>query len=153
MIYRLAWQQPRVPWSILRSRSPAFCRPRCRICGTCCAIMPMLKHGLGPTVALRPSPRSWYVNGKRKSFARMSYSRKHSAHDIDSIGTKKRKALPCGHTQHELDAQPIEQSLKIVNCVQPGSINCQIGAMRYVSFGNLGFVDQLEALDDEKHIM
>ena len=37
--------------------------------------------------------------------------------------------------------------------LQPNQINCQVGALRFVIIGHSGFVDQLDALDDERLIM
>ena len=37
--------------------------------------------------------------------------------------------------------------------VQPGSMEGQLGALRRVCFGELGFVEQLDALDDEKKLL
>ena len=36
---------------------------------------------------------------------------------------------------------------------QPGSMEGQLGALRRVCFGELGFVEQLDALDDEKKLL
>ena len=40
-----------------------------------------------------------------------------------------------------------------LNIVQPGSIEGQLGALRHVRLGRLGFVEQLEALDDDRLTM
>ena len=37
--------------------------------------------------------------------------------------------------------------------MQPGSMEGQLGALRRVCFGELGFVEQLDALDDEKKLL
>ena len=37
--------------------------------------------------------------------------------------------------------------------VQPGSMEGQLGALRRVCFGELGFVEQLDALDDDKKLL
>ena len=37
--------------------------------------------------------------------------------------------------------------------LQPGSMEGQLGALRRVCFGELGFVEQLDALDDEKRLL
>ena len=37
--------------------------------------------------------------------------------------------------------------------VQPGSIEGQLGALRHVRLGSLGFVEQLEALDNDRSTM
>lgn len=45
------------------------------------------------------------------------------------------------------------RGVKTFTSLLPGQINCQIGAMRFVIIGHSGFVDQLDALDDERYIM
>ena len=42
---------------------------------------------------------------------------------------------------------------KMHGLVQPGSMEGQLGALRRVCFGELGFVEQLDALDDEKKLL
>ena len=37
--------------------------------------------------------------------------------------------------------------------VQPGSIEGQLGALRHIRLGSLGFVEQLEAMDDDRLTM
>ncbi len=37
--------------------------------------------------------------------------------------------------------------------VQPGSIEGQLGALRRVCFGEMGFVEQLDGLDDDHRTM
>lgn len=38
-------------------------------------------------------------------------------------------------------------------CLQAGSVEGQLGALRHVRLGHLGFVEQLEALDDDRKLM
>lgn len=37
--------------------------------------------------------------------------------------------------------------------LQPGCIEGQVGALRRMCFGDLGFVEQLDALDDDKRLV
>ena len=51
----------------------------------------------------------------------------------------------------------LKQSASItVSCgmaLQPGSVDGQVGALRHVRLGALGFVEQLEALDNDRRLL
>ena len=48
---------------------------------------------------------------------------------------------------------PVAWTPEAYALLQPGSMEGQLGALRRVCFGELGFVEQLDALDDEKKLM
>ncbi len=48
---------------------------------------------------------------------------------------------------------PVAWTPEAYALLQPGSMEGQLGALRRVCFGELGFVEQLDALDDEKRLM
>ncbi len=48
---------------------------------------------------------------------------------------------------------PVAWTPEAYAVLQPGSMEGQLGALRRVCFGELGFVEQLDALDDEKKLM
>ena len=48
---------------------------------------------------------------------------------------------------------PAWACMRTPGLAQPGSMEGQLGALRRVCFGELGFVEQLDALDDEKKLL